>query len=212
MLNKEVGNIKKSTPKSRIERRKERTEKKIISAAIKLFDQNGIEETTMEEIAEKADVARGTLYNYFSSKEEIISKYIEQSIKTGKAISFQELQEMPDTRTRMTYIFNQLVKGIQHKKDLFEKHLIYRMQNMLSFQQIESEKSSFSLLGYKLIELGQNDGEIRNDIPLYILEDLFEFSFVEAVKPLYMEVDNFDSDKAIERSIDVFINGVKPDS
>ncbi len=187
----------------------ERTKKKILSVSIILFDKYGIDKTTMEQISEEADVARGTLYNYFSSKEAIINEYIEQSLREKKSIRFQDLSELPNTRARIEYIFNQLISGIQNNKELFEKFLVYRMQQMLSFEKNESEKGDFSLLGYKIIKLGQKSGEIRTDIPLYILEDLFEFAFAEAIKPLYIEPDNYKQSESINRCIDFFMNGVK---
>ncbi|MFP4661669.1 MAG: TetR/AcrR family transcriptional regulator [Halanaerobiales bacterium] len=192
-----------------MERKMEKTQKRIIEAAISLFDEFGIDETTMEQISETADVARGTLYNYFSSKEAIISEYIEQSMKENKPIRFKDLQQLPDTRARIEYIFEQLISGIQNRKELFERFLVFRMQQMLSFEQNESEKGDFSQLGYKIIELGQKSGEIRTDIPLYILEDLFEFAFAEAIKPLYIEPGNYNQSESINRCIDFFMNGVR---
>lgn len=46
-------------------RKKEKTRQVIITTAMNLFIQNGYEATTMEQIAEMADIAKGTLYNYF---------------------------------------------------------------------------------------------------------------------------------------------------
>lgn len=189
----------------------ERTKKRIVSSAIALFDKKGIDETTMEEISESADLARGTLYNHFPSKEAIIYEYIEQTFREKNTIRLEDLYELANTRQRIEYIFNQLINGIQNKKELFERFLAYRMQKMLSFEQNECEKGGFSVLAYKIIELGQNSGEIRSDIPLYILEDLLEFSFAEAIKPLYLEADNFNQSKSIKRCIDLFMNGVKLD-
>lgn len=44
-----------------------------MAAAMALIRAYGFEETTMEQIAEEADIAKGTLYNYFPAKEAIIS-------------------------------------------------------------------------------------------------------------------------------------------
>ena len=44
----------------------------IMSAALRLFETKGYLETSMEEIAETADVARGTLYNHFESKADVL--------------------------------------------------------------------------------------------------------------------------------------------
>lgn len=47
-------------------------EAKIIEAAVQLFSQYGFKRTSMNDIATQAGVARQTLYNSFSNKEEVI--------------------------------------------------------------------------------------------------------------------------------------------
>ncbi|NJE06313.1 TetR/AcrR family transcriptional regulator [Thermococcus sp. M36] len=48
------------------------TRERILKASEKLFAEKGYDETTVDEIVEKAGVAKGTFYNYFRSKEELI--------------------------------------------------------------------------------------------------------------------------------------------
>ncbi len=50
----------------------------ILAAARKLLDQRGLETITMEEIAAAAGVAKGTLYLYFQSKDDLIQAMITQ--------------------------------------------------------------------------------------------------------------------------------------
>lgn len=50
----------------------------ILSAALSLFRRNGLDNTTMRDIAKKADVALGAAYYYFSSKEAILQAYYDQ--------------------------------------------------------------------------------------------------------------------------------------
>ncbi|MEJ2672774.1 MAG: TetR/AcrR family transcriptional regulator [Deltaproteobacteria bacterium] len=50
----------------------------ILGAARKLLDQRGLEAITMEEIATAAGVAKGTLYLYFESKDDLIQAMITQ--------------------------------------------------------------------------------------------------------------------------------------
>lgn len=195
---------------SRIERKKEETKKKIITVAIKLFKEQGLEETTMEQIAKEVDIAKGTLYNYFPVKEAIISEYIQRSFREKNSERILQMQEMPDTRSCMKLIISKLIEGIQEQKEIFEKFLVYRMQNMVSFHQDESVKSGIHLLITEIIELGQKSSEIRNDLPVYVLIDLFEFVFIEVVKQFYMEPEKFYADEVIDRCVDLFINGVKP--
>ncbi|MYV89340.1 TetR family transcriptional regulator, partial [Streptomyces sp. SID1034] len=44
---------------------------RIFSAALSLFAEKGFEQTTIDDITERADVARGTFFNHFQHKEEL---------------------------------------------------------------------------------------------------------------------------------------------
>jgi AcrR family transcriptional regulator len=59
----------KATPKS------EETGLKILTAALDLFRQRGFDQTTMREIAQKAEVATGAAYYYYASKDEIVMDF-----------------------------------------------------------------------------------------------------------------------------------------
>jgi AcrR family transcriptional regulator len=51
---------------------KQERERRILTAARKLFDRNGYAKTSMEDVAERAGLAVGTLYNYFRSKDDLL--------------------------------------------------------------------------------------------------------------------------------------------
>jgi len=57
--------------KSRREREKEQRREDIMNAAENLILKQGFENTTMEQIAFKAEYSKGTLYNYFESKDDL---------------------------------------------------------------------------------------------------------------------------------------------
>jgi len=50
----------------------------ILNAAIALFAKNGYEETRLEDIAEQAEFGKGTIYNYFETKEDIYLEIIDR--------------------------------------------------------------------------------------------------------------------------------------
>jgi AcrR family transcriptional regulator len=54
------------------ERKKHATRKAIHDAGMRLFAEQGFAGTTMEQIAEAADVSRATVFTYFPSKEDIV--------------------------------------------------------------------------------------------------------------------------------------------
>ncbi len=55
----------------RKEREKEARREEILNAAQKIFFEKGLQDATMEEIAEVAELSKGTLYLYYSSKEDL---------------------------------------------------------------------------------------------------------------------------------------------
>lgn len=54
------------------ERKKQKTREAIQRAALRLFSKQGYEETTVEEIAEAADISPSTFFNYFPTKEDVV--------------------------------------------------------------------------------------------------------------------------------------------
>ncbi|HBG17452.1 MAG TPA: hypothetical protein DDW93_11765 [Firmicutes bacterium] len=58
------------------------TKERILASALAIFGEKGYHNATMAEIAEDANVGKGTLYWYFSSKEDLFSGMIEQGIQT----------------------------------------------------------------------------------------------------------------------------------
>ena len=202
-------NIQDTPNSSRIERKKEKTKQKIIAVAIRLFKEQGIDASTMEQIAEEVDIAKGTLYNYFPVKEAIIAEYIKQAFSEKNPGRINKLQEMPDTKSRMVLVLTELIKGVQAQKEIFERYLTYRTKNVVSLRKEESAKSGIERLSFEIIKLGQRNGEIREDLPMVLLQDLFEFVFVEVAKPFFLEPETYDARETIERCVSVFMNGVK---
>ena len=54
------------------ELKKEQTRLRIKESALALFGEHGYESTTVEAIAKLAGVAKGTFFNYFSSKDDLL--------------------------------------------------------------------------------------------------------------------------------------------
>jgi AcrR family transcriptional regulator len=59
----------------RRERKAAETRERIFRAAIELFACRGLSNVTVEQITERADVGKGTFFNYFASKEEVLAYF-----------------------------------------------------------------------------------------------------------------------------------------
>ena len=61
------------------ERKRDATRRKLLERALKLFQQRGVEATTMRDIAKAAGMSLGAAYYYFPSKEALVFAYYESN-------------------------------------------------------------------------------------------------------------------------------------
>ncbi len=68
------------TSKPRWERRKEARPHELLSAALDLFVERGFASTRLEDVAKRAGVSKGTLYLYFTNKEELFKAVVRENL------------------------------------------------------------------------------------------------------------------------------------
>lgn len=79
-----------STKDSRRELNKIKCRQGILKASRRLFSKKGYEDTSIDEVAAKAEVSRATLYNYFPNKESLLIGIAEEELeKVTDAINFE---------------------------------------------------------------------------------------------------------------------------
>src|ERR1700720_2972056 len=64
----------------RRQRRSAEIRERLFRAALKLFAEKGIAETTVEDITNAADVGKGTFFNYFPSKDHILIAFSDMQL------------------------------------------------------------------------------------------------------------------------------------
>lgn len=193
--------------KSRIERKKAKTKEVIVSLAIKLFMDQGFDSTTMEQIAHEADIAKGTLYNYFPVKEAILDEFIQHSFREKNPEMLQRIRQLPHSRSRMNLVLYTLMEGIIEQPLFFKEYIAYRIKNMIAMDRAEREKSGIGPVVMEIIRWGQTNGEIRNDLPLNLLTDFFEFIFIQVAQAFYSDPNSFQIEKTVAQYIDLFFQG-----
>ncbi|HPJ38575.1 MAG TPA: TetR/AcrR family transcriptional regulator [Spirochaetota bacterium] len=97
----------------------------ILEAAESLFSKFGTGKTGVDEIAEKARVAKGTIYNYFGSKEGIITGLIKDKIQFFETSLGEKLSSAADPIEKLTVFARerlQFVTKAPYIKDYFTKN------------------------------------------------------------------------------------------
>ena len=82
----------------RRERKKVETRERIFESGVALFAARGYDSTTMEQIGERADVSRATVFNYFARKEDIVHEWFGRlRVEYAKALAEDEQQAVDST-------------------------------------------------------------------------------------------------------------------
>jgi AcrR family transcriptional regulator len=79
-----------NAPLGRVARRQQRNREALIQAASLVMTEKGVDGATMLEIAERADVGAGTVYNYFKSKDELAIAVLEEMMH-GLALRIEKV-------------------------------------------------------------------------------------------------------------------------
>src|SRR5947207_11814392 len=77
---KSRGRAAAARPPGRRVQNREAIRKRIVTAALSLFQTRGFDSTTTKAIARKAGIAEGTVFNYFRTKEDIALHFFEQEV------------------------------------------------------------------------------------------------------------------------------------
>ncbi len=75
------------------QRRKEARPQELLDAALELFAEKGFAATRSEEVAARAGVAKGTLYLYYPSKEELLKAVISQRLSSEIAAGAEQAEQ-----------------------------------------------------------------------------------------------------------------------
>jgi len=68
---------RETTSSSRVQRKRGRRIQEILTTAAELFGERGYDGVSLEDVADRLDVTKGSLYYYFASKEELVTAAIE---------------------------------------------------------------------------------------------------------------------------------------
>lgn len=150
------------------ERQKERRSREILDAATALIGEKGYDETSVEEIAARAEVGVATVYNYFGSKNELLhallAAYIEGELARGAAVVNDPPQDMVDG---MAALFSTYLDGMARtaNKRLMQEFLAMAVSKQFAYgQHTYRMKMAFVEQCRQLALHYEADNQIRADV------------------------------------------------
>ena len=151
----------------RREREKEKRKNDIIDAAENVFFTKGLEESTMDDVAEMAELSKGTLYLYFKSKEEL---YLAIHLRGNRILRdmFAKSVNTPKNGLEKTQAIGLTYFEFYRKYPDYFNAMIYYESRNINFKEDNSVARQCMLLGKETLEIlagaiqnGIEDGSIR---------------------------------------------------
>lgn len=100
---------------TRKERERERHRREILEAAERVFAQKGFHAATVEEIAQEAEFAVGTLYNFFKNKEDLHLQVLDRHVQDYMAEIEDQVLDEPEAEKAIAAL-------IRLRLNLYERH------------------------------------------------------------------------------------------
>lgn len=155
---------------SRRERKKLETRQGLLEAALALFREKGYSATTVEEITGRADVAKGTFFNYFASKEALLDELAVWRIGQLRTALDVSLGAPASPVARI-----KLLMRLSHEQTIHDLRLLRRtFATRLSHPPPPPHRAKHQLFGLlvDLVGEAQACGEIRADVDAELVSDL----------------------------------------
>jgi AcrR family transcriptional regulator len=143
------------------------TQSAILDAAIELFSTNGFEVTPMESISTAANVAKGTLYYHFDSKEGIVDAIVERD-----AVIVEGRLGAIETDTQLNFI-DKATAAIGAMTELISASFskLRKMKFIDIFDKTQMAMVSHCALSFaRILEQGNASGQCQLEYPLEYAE------------------------------------------
>jgi AcrR family transcriptional regulator len=208
--------ISERKERERLQRREE-----IILAAEKVFFSKGFDLSTMDDIADQAELSKGTLYLYFKSKEDLHLAVARKSIRLLRAVTLKSTEGDGNALEKLGKMGRACVAFSRTNPD--------RMKAIMTLEEMEPQtltvttsdvqdmifKESTVGTVIELVEQGVQEKLIRSDIPSLLVAHTLWMTVLSVVrfvtmKPGLLEVLELSQDQILESHFEMVLNGIKP--
>jgi len=181
----------------------------ILRAATRVFARNGYFNSKVADIARQADVADGTVYLYFKSKEEILHSIFDQNMAEAIAAGRVLIEKLRDPGEKLRRIAMLHLERLGADRDLAVVFQV-ELRGSTKFMQEFSAAGFAEYLGLlrKTFEEGQRSGVFRKDLSAKLVSKILFGALDEMATNWIISKRNYKLEPMAEVVMDVFLNGV----
>ena len=173
-----VRNARAARPLTRRERHSAAVRQRLFDAAMRLFAERGFTETTVEDITNAADVGKGTFFNYFPSKEELLTSFADLRIGKIRAA----LKEVERGAEPVVEILRRLYIRLGEDPGRSPELARGMLLTMLSKEVVRLKFCTRFAQGHvimtKIFKIAQERGEVRRDVDAADLARSYKESYL----------------------------------
>jgi TetR/AcrR family fatty acid metabolism transcriptional regulator len=181
----------------------------ILRAATQVFARNGYFNSKVADIARSADVADGTVYLYFKSKEEILHSIFDQNMAEAIAAGRELIENLKDPREKLLRIAKLHLDRLGADRDLA---VVFQVELRGSTKFMEE----FSAAGFaeylallrRTFEEGQRAGVFRKELNAKVAAKVLFGALDEMATNWIISKRNYKLEPMADVVMDVFLNGV----
>lgn len=182
------------------------TKRKIYQSAIELIQSKGYENVSIEDIAQRANTAKGTFYLYFKSKQDLIYHTIQMYDEIAEN-AYQKIKDLPTFEEQLIgylYFANAQVQTIGDK--ILNALLGHNLTETNKFLTVEKRAIYQSL--QKIIQKGYVTGELSKEYDIAFYTEIIVI-FIQGLDYYWCNADNkFNYVQTSEREARIFVKGL----
>jgi len=149
------------------EEKKRQTRKAILEAAISLFGSRGYDKTSVDQLARKAGVGKGTIYSYFRTKSEIFLAFCEDELDFLHLEMGRKIDSNTPFLEALVEIFMIEFRYVTRNREfgrLFLREVIFPAEQIRA--QSREIDDRFIAIFLPLFQKAQETGELRLDVEI----------------------------------------------
>lgn len=189
------------TPEQQLERRHE-----ITSVALRLFEEKGFQKTSMREISEAVGMGKSSLYDFFTSKDEIVVFAYEETMNTAIAVTEKIVASEPSPELRLRAIMrNNLTYTRQHKHLIVWLNAEARYLDKVYQNRLHEVRHSYQDIVQSVIETGIKEGVFRKTDPALAARLLINSMLSIA----YTSRPSGSLEEMLDETVNIFLYGIR---
>lgn len=145
----------------RRERRAAETRLRLFRCALQLFAERGFSNVTVEDITETADVGKGTFFNYFESKDQVLGVMAEIQLGKVREALEQAKSGKRSTRWVLRHLFERVAEEPGRSPELARALLSSFLASEPIRQLLGRNMSDGRQMIAEILELGKKSGELN---------------------------------------------------